>query len=67
VALTPLEDVTSGSGSSEEESNRSESKEDWKSAGEEGSDTRGVATNSEGSGDEAWELSGFSGVRCDSV
>jgi hypothetical protein len=66
--MPPLEDVTSKSGGSEEEeSDGSESKEDWKSAGEEGSDTRRVAIDSEGSGDEAWELSGFSGVRHNSI
>jgi hypothetical protein len=61
--MPPLEDVTSGSGGSEEEeSNGSQGEEDWKSTGEEGGNMGRVTTDSEGSGDEAWELSGFSGV-----
>jgi hypothetical protein len=66
--MPPLEEVSSESGNSEkEEGNGSEGEEDWQSAGKEGGDLRGVRANSEGSGDETWELFGFSGVRRDSV
>jgi hypothetical protein len=66
--MPPLEEVSSESGNSkEEEGNRSESEEDWQSAGEEGGDSGGVRVDSEGSGSEAWELFGLSGVRRDSV
>jgi hypothetical protein len=66
--MHPLEEVTSGSRSSEkEEGDRSEGEEDWQSAGEERGDSGGVRTNSEGSGDETWELFSVSGVRHDSI
>jgi hypothetical protein len=66
--MPPLKEVTSGSGSSEEEEgNGSEGEEDWQSTGEEGGDLEGVRANSEGFGDETWELFSLSGVRRDSV
>jgi hypothetical protein len=67
--MPPLKEVTSGSGSSEEEEegDGSESKEDWQSAGEEGGNPGGVGVDSEGFGDDTWELFSFSGVRRDSV
>jgi hypothetical protein len=65
--MPPLEEVSSESGDSKEEGDRSESEEDWQSTGEEGGDSRGVRANSEGSGGETWELFSFSGVRRDSV
>jgi hypothetical protein len=65
--MPPLEEVSPESGSSEEEGDRSKSKEDWQSAGEEGGDSGGVGADSEGSGGETWELFSVSGVRHDSV
>jgi hypothetical protein len=66
--MPPLEEVSSESrGSEEEESSGSTGEEDWQSAGEEGGDTRRVRANSEGFGDEAWELFSLSGVKSDSV
>jgi hypothetical protein len=55
--MPPIEEVTSGLGSSEEE-------EGDKS---EGGNLEGVRANSEEFGDETWELFSLSGVRCDSV
>jgi hypothetical protein len=65
--MPPLEEVTSGSGSSEEESDRSEGEEDWQSTGEEGGNLGRATVNSEGFGDETWELFSLSGVRHNSV
>jgi hypothetical protein len=65
--MPPLEEVSSESRDSEEEGDRPESEEDWQSAGEEGGNSGGVRANSEGAGDETWELFGFSGVRRDSI
>jgi hypothetical protein len=65
--MAPLEEVTSGLGNSEKEGDRSEDEEDWRSTGEERGNSGGVRTNSEGSGDETWELFSLSGIRRDSV
>jgi hypothetical protein len=42
--------------SEEEEGDGLEGEEDWQSAGEEGGNSGGVRANSEGFGDETWEL-----------
>jgi hypothetical protein len=54
--MPPLEEVTSGSGSSEEEGDGSEGKEDWQSAGEERGDLGRAAVNTEASGDKTWNF-----------
>jgi hypothetical protein len=66
--MPPLEEVTSGLGSSEEEeSDGSEGKENWQSAGEEGGNSGGATFDSEGFRDETWELFSLSGIRRNSV
>jgi hypothetical protein len=66
--MPPLEEVSSESGSSEEEKgDGSKSEEDWQSAGEEDSDLGVFGVDSEGSGGDTWELFSVSGVRRNSV
>jgi hypothetical protein len=66
--MPPLKEITLGSGSSEEEEgDGSETEEDWQSAGEEGGNLERAPVDSEGFGDETWELFSLSGVRHNSV
>jgi hypothetical protein len=67
--MPSLKEVSAELRSSEEEqeSNGSESEEDWKSARKEGGNSGESPVDSEGSAVESWELFGFSGVRHNSV